>query len=175
MFVNPKLNIGALGLREGMHVADFGAGLGEYTKLASYKVGNSGKVYAIEIQKDLVKKLESEIQELGLKNVSCIWGDVERMGGTKIAEDTMDAVIISNILFQSSDRLGLVDEAKRILKKKGKLLLVEWKESTDGFNLVPRHTVKEDAAIDLFTKRGFKLLERTSDKDHHYGIIFIHE
>jgi len=129
MFVNPKFNIGALGLREGMRVADFGAGLGEYTKRASVKVGNTGKVYAIEVQKDLVKKLENEVQDLRLSNIDCIWGDIEVSGGTKIVEGSVDAVIVSNVLFQLSDKLGLIDEAKRILKKKGKLLLVDWKDS----------------------------------------------
>lgn len=175
MFANPKQNVGALELREGMRVADFGAGLGEYTKSASIKVGNNGKVFAIEVQKDLVKKLESEIKDLGLTNVSCIWGDIETIGGTKIAEASVDAVIVSNVLFQSSDRLGLADEAKRILKHGGKLLLVDWKESFGGMGPAPHHVVKESVAMDIFTKRGFKMTEKISDSSHHYGIIFIHE
>ncbi len=175
MFVSPKRNVGLLALHEGMSVADFGAGIGEYTKALSAKVGTTGKVYAVEIQKDLVKKLEAELKDLGMTNTHCIWGDVERVGGTKLANKSIDAVVVSNILFQSFDKLGLVDEARRILKKGGKLLLVDWKESFDGMGPSVHHVVKESVAIDLFTKRGFKVLEKITDSVHHYGIIFTHE
>jgi len=175
MFVSPKRNVALLALREGMSVADFGSGIGEYTKALSAKVGMTGKVYAIEVQKDLVKKLESELKDLGLSNAHCIWGDIEKVGGTKLANASMDAVVVSNVLFQSFDKIGLIDEAKRILKRKGKLLLVDWKESYDGMGPSVHHVVKESVAIDLFTKRGFKVQEKITESMHHYGIIFTHE
>ena len=175
MFANPKTNVGKLGLRDGMRVADFGAGTGMYSKEASEKVGPTGKVYAVEVQKDMVRKLESDLKGWGIENVDCIWGDIEKVGGTKIADATMDAVIISNVLFQVSDRLGLIDEAKRVLKKGGKVLLVDWQESFNGMGPAPTHVVKEDSALELFSKRGFKLLEKISSSSHHYGIIFTHE
>jgi ubiquinone/menaquinone biosynthesis C-methylase UbiE len=74
MFANPEQNIAQLGLREGMRVADLGSGTGFYVKIASQRVGHTGKVYAIEVQKDLIKKLESELKEKGITNVDCIWG-----------------------------------------------------------------------------------------------------
>ena len=112
MFTKPEQNILHLGLKEGMRVADFGAGTGFYSRAASERVGYTGKVYAIEVQKDLVKKLESEVKHWGLSNVDCIWGDIERRGGTKISDQSMDAVIVSNVLFQAEDKLGLIDEAR---------------------------------------------------------------
>ena len=60
MFSNPEQNVLQLGLREGMRVADFGAGSGAYSLASGKKVGHTGHVYAIEVQKNLVKKLESE-------------------------------------------------------------------------------------------------------------------
>jgi ubiquinone/menaquinone biosynthesis C-methylase UbiE len=175
MFADPKLNVAKLNLKDGMRVADFGAGNGAYEKPLSEKVGPTGKVYAIEVQKNMVKLLEADLKSAGISNVDCIWGDIERLGGTKIADGTMDAVIISNVLSQSSDRLGLIDEARRILKKGGKALLVDWRESLGTVRAAANQIVKEDTAIELFTRRGFKQLETISDSEHHYGIIFIHE
>ncbi len=175
MFVKPEQNIAVLGLREGMRVADLGAGTGFYSRAASEKVGATGKVYAVEVVKDMVKKLESDIKEWGLKNVECIWGDIEVVGGTKIADGNIDVVIISNILFQVSDKLGLIDEAKRILKRGGKALVVDWKESYNGLGPAPAHVVTEKIAKDLFIQRGFKFEESISAPYHHYGIIFRHE
>src|SRR5665648_474445 len=144
MFTNPEQNILHLGLKEGMRVADFGAGTGFYSKAASIKVGYSGKVYAIEVQKDLVKKLESELRHWGISNVECIWGDIEKRNGTKISDRSMDAVIVSNVLFQTEDKLGLIDEVKRVLKKNGQVLMVDWTGSFGGMGPAKEHVVTEN-------------------------------
>lgn len=175
MFSNPEQNVNKLGLREGMKVADFGAGTGLYAKAASKKVGNDGIVYAVDIQKDLIKKLEKEISEWGLSNIKCLWGDIEQVGGTKIGNKLMDVVIISNVLFQVPDKIGLIDEAKRILKDNGKILFIDWMGSFAGMGPSVDHVIKEDKAIELFKSRGFKLLEKITVSDHHYGIIFVNE
>jgi len=172
MFLNPEQNIAILGLHEGMHVADFGSGTGFYTMAAAKKVGNSGKVFSIEVQKDLLKALESNIKDAHLSNVECIWGDIEKINGTKLNSGSMDAIIISNVLFQAEDKLGLIDEAKRILKKDGKILLVDWNESYGGMGPAPHHVVSEKESIDMFKKRDFKIIEKISNLSHHYGIIF---
>jgi len=175
MFSNPEQNILKLGLREGMRVADLGSGTGAYSLSASKHVGHTGHIYAIEVQKGLVKKFESEIKEVGSTNIECIWGDIEKKNGTKIADHSMDAVIIANVLFQAEDKLGLIDEAKRILKKGGKILFIDWNTSPRGMGPSPFDVVPEDVAKDLFIKRGFKLQEKITTSEHHYGIIFTHE
>ncbi len=175
MFSNPEQNVAKLGLREGMIVADFGAGTGFYSKAVAERVGSSGRVYAIEVVKDMVKKLEADLIGWRIKNVDCIWGDIERLGGTKIADATVDAVIISNVLFQAEDRLGVIDEAGRILKKGGKVLLIDWSDSFGGMGPAPTHVVSQKTAEEIFSKRGFKFIENISAGAHHYGIIFTHE
>lgn len=175
MFTNPEQNILRLGLTEGMRVADFGAGTGFYSKAASPRVGYTGKVYAIEVQKDLVKKLEHDIKTWGLSNIECVWGDIERRGGTKIADHSMDAVIVSNVLFQVEDKVGLVDEVRRVLKKDGKVLLIDWSASFGGMGPKEEHVVNSDKAKELFERKGFKLEEGISTSPNHYGIIFRYE
>ena len=175
MFTNPDQNILHLGLTEGMRVADFGAGTGFYSRACSTRVGQTGKVFAIEVQKDLVKKLETELRAWGFSNIECIWGDIERKNGTKIADNSMDAVIVSNVLFQVEDKLGLVDESRRVLKRSGKLLLIDWANSFGSEGPKSGNLITEDRAKVLFEKRGFKLDERISVGPNHYGIIFKYE
>jgi len=171
MFNNPSQNILQLGLSEGMRVADFGAGSGFYSKAASERVGYSGKVFAIEVQKDLVKKLEKDIREWGISNIECIWGDIERRGGTKISDNSIDRVIVSNVLFQVEDKLGLIDEVKRILKKGGEILLIDWNDSFGGMGPTSQNIISESQALELFKKRGFEFVKNISTSPHHYGII----
>ena len=172
MFTNPDQNILYLGLKEGMRVADFGAGSGFYSKAASARVGYSGKVYAIEVQKEFVKKLESDLKSWGISNVDCIWGDIEKKNGTKISDHSIDAVIVSNVLFQAEDKLGLIDEVKRVLKNGGEVLLIDWSDSANIMAPKKDHLVSSFVAKELFEKRGFKFVRDIPINEHHYGIIF---
>jgi ubiquinone/menaquinone biosynthesis C-methylase UbiE len=172
MFSNPDKNLAQLGLREGMRLADFGSGMGFYIKSASLRVGPTGRVYAIEIQKEILKTLEADVVRAGVTNVECIWGDIEKKGGSKLSDHSMDRVILSNVLFQVEDKLGLIDEAKRVLKKDGKLLLVDWKDSYGGIGPTKEMIITQENASNLFLKRGFKEEETISISAHHYGIIF---
>ena len=175
MFNNPGQNILHLGLTEGMRVADFGAGSGFYTKAASEKVGYSGKVYAIEVQRDLVKKLESDIKKWGLSNVECIWGDIEKRGGAKISDHSIDRAIVSNVLFQVEDKIGMIDEVKRILKKGGEVLLIDWSESSGGMGPSHLNILPQNKARELFEKRDFVFIKNIATNRDHYGMIFKYE
>jgi ubiquinone/menaquinone biosynthesis C-methylase UbiE len=172
MFTNPTNNLAQFNIRDGQTVADFGSGSGHYVYDAVARVGYSGHVYAIEIQKDLLLKLENELKDKKIENVTCIWGDIEKKGGTKIKDQSCDRVIVSNVFFQVGDKLGVIDEAKRILKKDGSILLLEWSDSFSGIGPQTDMVVKEDEAIKLFTMRGLKKESTISAGDHHYGIIF---
>jgi len=129
MFSNPLKNLKAFGLRENSIVADLGAGTGHYS-LAAAEIASSGKVYAVEVQKDFLITIKSRIADAHIHNVEIIWGNVEKIGGTKIGNEIVDAVIASDILFQVEDKETFVDEIKRILKPKGRVLLVDWSEAS---------------------------------------------
>jgi ubiquinone/menaquinone biosynthesis C-methylase UbiE len=175
MFSSPEQNILRLSLTEGMRVADFGAGTGFYSKACSPRVGMTGKIFAIEVQKDLVKKLETELRNWGISNVECVWGDIERRGGTKLSDGSIDVVIVSNVLSLTEDRVGLIEETKRILKRGGKVLLIDWTYSFSVDGPKAEKIINEDKARELFEKRGFKFEERINAGANHYGIIFKYE
>src|SRR3989338_5892902 len=103
MFADPVKNLKALGLRENDVVVDLGAGTGFYSVAAGHIVRN-GKVYAVEIIKDFLETIKNKVKEANLRNVEIIWGNVEKLGGTKIGDGEVDTVIASNVLFQVEDK-----------------------------------------------------------------------
>lgn len=169
MFSDPVKNLKALGLKEDSIVADLGAGTGFYS-IAAGALVPQGKVYAIEIVKDFLAMIKNKVREARLDNVEIIWGDVEKLGGTKIGDGIVDAAIVSNVLFQVGDKDKFIEETKRILKQKGKVLLIEWSESSimGAKTVIPKNKARE-----MFEKKGF-VKERDIDAGaHHYGMIFI--
>jgi len=171
MFTDPVKNLKAFDLRENMIVADLGAGSGFYT-IPAAKMVSTGKVYAIEIQKDFLITIKNKAVENHLGNVEYILGDVERIGGTKIKDKIVDAVIASNILFQVEDKDKFIEEAKRILKPQGQLLLIDWSDNSSAIGPGIDKVVSKSKAREMFEKKGF-IWQRDIDAGiHHYGIIF---
>lgn len=169
MFSDPVKNLKTLGLREDSIVADLGAGTGFYSVALGHIVPK-GKVYAVEIQKDFLAMIKHKIKEAHLTNVDCFWGNVEKLGGTKIKDGIIDVVIASNILFQVDDKEKFIEEAKRILKKSGKVLFVDWAVES---SMKVKGAIPKNKAREMFEKKGF-VLERDIDAGaHHYGMILV--
>lgn len=154
-----------------MKVADFGAGSGFYTIAAAKKVGIGGRVYAIEVQKEYIDKVSSAAANHGLRNVEAIWGNIEKIGGSKLRDESVDRVIASNVLFQiePEHRDNFALEIKRVLKKNGRLLLVDW---SDQSPIGPKSLVHPTEAENLMVKVGFTLEKAFDAGNHHYGLIF---
>lgn len=169
MFSDPSSNLAKIGLKEGMRVVDLGAGSGFYTFETAKRVGGSGRVYAVDVQKDLLERLRSVGATQGLRNIEIIWGNAEKIGGTKLREAIADRVIASNVLFQIEKPDDFALEIKRLLKPGGKVLVVDWSEASP---LSPKTLFSSAKAQALFEKTGFKLDQSFNAGDHHYGLIF---
>jgi ubiquinone/menaquinone biosynthesis C-methylase UbiE len=167
MFTDPLKNLKALGLREDNIVADLGAGTGYYSIILGTLVPR-GKVYAVELQKDFLETIHNKVKKAHLENVEIIWGNIEKMGGTKIKDGIVDAVVVSNVLFQIEDKGNFIEEVKRILKPRGKVLLIDWSQSSVMGAMA---IVSKDKARLMFEAKGFVVDREIDAGDHHYGMI----
>ena len=172
MFSDPTKNIEKFGLSKGMFVADFGAGSGFYTMSAAKTVGEKGRVYAIDIQKELIQKIKNQANIEHLPNIEIIWGDVEKIGGTKLRDSSVDVVFIANIIFQIKEKNNVCLEAKRILKKDGKVFVIDWLNSFGNLGHRQEDVLSPLMAKELFQKNDFILDGEFNAGEHHYGLIF---
>ena len=174
-FAHPASNTDALGIEGGMVVADFGSGSGHYALHLAEQVGESGVVYAIDVQQALLERLKDEGVRRGFKNIEIIWGDVSRPRGSKIADRTVDLVLISNLLFQLEDPARALKEAWRVLKPAGRLAIIDWSDSppVGGRRMGPTkaHVLKIEKALDLAHEAHFDLIHEFDAGSHHYGLI----
>lgn len=168
MFSNPDKNVKAFGLAESSIVADLGAGTGFYSVAAGHLVPR-GKVYAVEVQKDYLSKIRHKISEAKLHNIETIWGNIEKLGGTKIRDEIVDAAIASNVLFQVEDKDKFIEETKRILKPGGRVLLIDWSTPIHGQKI--EHMISKAKAREMFEQKGFNFEREILAGAHHYGMI----
>jgi len=171
MFSDPEHNIEQLMLGQGMKVAEFGVGSGHYALSAGKAVGESGRIYAIDIQRGLLERLKSLTREKSLSNVEIVWGDLEAPNGSKLGSELCDAGIVANVLSQVEDKGSFSREVFRVIKKGGKILLVDWSDSFGGLGPHKDDIIKEAEAKALFEKLGFSVEKSIYAGEHHFGII----
>lgn len=170
-FVDPQATATHFHLKEGDVIADFGSGSGFYMKPLSDGVGKSGKVYLCEIQKNLVDSLGIKAREQHLTNIYPVWCDIEAHQGTKFKDASLDAVLLSNVLFQFEQKDVALTEVSRVLRKGGKLFLIDWTDSFGGLGPRSVDVVRESDARIILEQTGFACDSTFPAGDHHYGII----
>ena len=171
-FAHPARNVAALGIGPGMKIADFGSGSGAYVLAIAEALANSGHVYAVDVQRDLLRRTKNEAHRRGFKNVEVVWGDLEYAGATKIADGLLDMVLISNLLFQINEKNAVIKEAWRVLKPAGRLVIIDWSDSFGGVGPLEVDVVAKEAAESLAVSNGFESVSAFPAGSHHYGLVF---
>lgn len=160
-------------ISEHMKVADLGCGVSGYFVFPSADlVGKKGKVFAVDILKIVLESVKKRVEQENLSNIQIIWSDLEVFGATKIEAGSLDVALLANTLYQSHRRAEIIREAVRMLKKGGKLVIVEWKNVAAPFGPPAEERVKKDLLEQGAKKLGLNLEEEFEAGQYHYGMIF---
>lgn len=174
MFNVPAM-IKRLELKPGYIVADLGTGReGRMALAAGQAVGNDGIVYAVDIVKSILPAVQTKAAIHGINNIRTIWSDLEVYGAAKeITDNSVDAVCLVTILFQSKKHQAILREAMRILKPSGKMLIADWKLS-DECPLGPAPEVRVDpqAIKQLAVDLKLRLADEFEAGRCHWGLLF---
>jgi arsenite methyltransferase len=171
MFNTPSICVSQFNVEPGMISADLGCGTGEYTFELSNRVGPTGKVFAVDVQKGLVEKLSNTCKQKNISNVSVLWDDMDDNNGIALKDSGIDRVVVANTLFQLDDIQKFATEVKRILKPKGMALIIDWSESFGGIGPAPQYVISQSRAQELFEKVGLFTVKSITAGEHHYGFV----
>ncbi|MCX6761562.1 MAG: class I SAM-dependent methyltransferase [Candidatus Moranbacteria bacterium] len=170
-FIDPQAIISALEIKEDMLVGDFGTGTGYFTFPLAEKVGQNGVVFAIDILKEKLETIESRAKMLHLGNIITKRANLEAVGGSKLEENSLDWVFLVTMLFQNKDKKLVMDEAARVLKKGGKILVIEWNIGDSSFGPMPELRVSKEAIFELAQNSGLSILREIEISDFHCGVV----
>lgn len=171
-FVSPQIVVSQFHIHPGSTVVDLGVGSGYFLPELVKAVGESGTVYACDIQKGLIESVGELVREKGWENVRPVWCDIDEEQGTTIPEQTADVAILVNTFFQLENKRQAIVEISRILKDGGRLLVVDWSESFQGLGPAPDQVISKEETINLLEADGFALDREYPAGEHHYGLAF---
>ncbi|HEX8558063.1 MAG TPA: class I SAM-dependent methyltransferase [Pyrinomonadaceae bacterium] len=140
-----------LGVREGSHVADIGAGSGWFTVRAARRVGPRGLVYAVEINPDYLKHIEERAAREKLPNVRPVLGKED---DPLLPAGGLDAVLLLKTYHEVAQPIALLERVRHAMRPGARLGIIDREGKGDDHG-VARDSVTQEAA-----RAGFKLLEQ---------------
>lgn len=164
-----------LGLGRGHVLVDFGSGgLGHFLFPAAELVGAQGKVYAVDVQRELLRLLEQEARQHQYMHVKTVWADVEDERGTGVPPRSADMSLMTNVLHTTYEYDRWAREAFRTTKSGGRALVVDWhaERVLPGLGPAPEACVDFSRVTAAFERAGWTVGERFFAGDHHQAICF---
>ena len=125
-FADPSAIVNQLEIKPGSKVADFGCGSGFFSFEFAKQVGSEGVVHALDILPASLEAVASRAKILNLSNIVTKQVNLEKENGSGLAPQSMDWVVIKDILFQNKSKDVILREVARVLKTGGHAILMEW-------------------------------------------------
>ena len=164
----PDQVMDVLQIGEGSVVADLGAGGGWFTMRLSRRVGPNGRIYAEDIQPEMIEAIKRRVQREGVRNVTTVLGTAV---DPRISEGAMDAVLIVDAYHEMDQPVLLLRNLARTLKPNGVIGIVNFKKDGGGPGPAMDERV-EPAKVIADAKAAGLELKRRDDLRYQYLLTF---
>lgn len=124
----PEQVVGWMDIREGMTVLELGPGAGTFTAIAARYAGPDGRVYAIDIQPEMIAKVQAKVDVMGLRNVTT---QVAPAYDLPVPDASIDRLYLITVLAEIPDKPRALAEFRRVLKPGGLLAVGEFLPDPD--------------------------------------------
>lgn len=154
----PDEVIRAMGLRDGDVVADVGAGTGYFTRRLARAVAPRGRVYAVEIQPEMIALLKQGVEKAGLTNVVPVLGAAD---DPRLPSASLDWILLVDVYHELQQPKAVLARMREALKPTGKVALVEYRlEGPTALHIREEHRMSPKQVLAEWEPAGFRLAAR---------------
>ena len=164
----PEQVMDALGIADGSSVADLGAGGGWFTVRLSRRVGPNGRVYAEDIQPQMIESIARRVSREGLANVVTVLGTPD---DPRLPTD-LDAVLIVSTYPEMTNPVALLKNVAVSLKPNGRIGIIDFRLEGGGPGPPTDERVEPEAVIRDAERAGLQLLAREEFLTYQYLLVF---
>ena len=165
----PNRALDALSLKRGEVVADVGAGSGYMSVRMAKRVGNEGRVYAEDIQPEMIALLDKRLQREKITNVVPILGLIN---DPKLPAETIDLIILVDVYHEFSEPQLMLRGMRAALKPNGRLVLLEYRKEDPSVPIRPEHKMSVAEAKMEVEAEGFTLTKADERLPRQHILIF---
>ena len=165
---NTALLLKNLDLKPGMNFADIGAGSGYYSNLISKQIGN-GKVYAVDVEPEMITYLNDRIKKEKLSNIVTVLGSETSVSLPALS---MDIMLLVDVYHEFSFPYEMGLSMFKSLKPNGKLVLVEFRSEDKSVPIKKIHKMSEAQAVKELQMAGFHLEKNIDNLPWQHCMVF---
>lgn len=140
-----------LGIKEGVNVADIGAGSGWFSVRAAKRVGSTGAVYAVDINPDAIAYINRRINQDGVRNVHTILSTED---DPKLSKNSIDSVLLLKTYHEVAHPVVLLENLRSSLRSGARIGIIDRNGTAED------HGVSRDVVIQEAAQAGYQLLEQ---------------
>lgn len=166
---NSDLLLKNLNLKPGMQIADIGAGSGYYSSLMAKRIGN-GKVYAVDIEPQMILFINERIKEEKLFNVTTVLGSETSVS---LPSSSMDLMLLVDVYHEFSFPYEMGLSMYNALKPNGRLVLVEFRSEDESVPIKTIHKMSEAQSVKELKAVGFRLEKNISNLPWQHCMVFV--
>jgi predicted methyltransferase len=166
----PELVLQAMELKPGMTVAEIGAGTGFFSRRIAKAVGPGGKVYAEDIQPQMLDLLKQRTAKEGVRNVVPVVGTET---DPKLPAHRIDRVLLVDVYHEFQKPEPMLAAIRDCLAPGGTVTLVEYRLEGDTASYINiKHRMSVEQVLPEWTAAGFELVRRNEDLPSQHIFIF---
>ena len=165
----PNALVELLKLKEGDVVADIGVGTGYIARRISPKIGETGTLYGVDIQQEMLDLLAEKMAELGITNVKGALGTIT---DPKLPPESVDLAIMVDVYHEFSHPYEMMQNICRALKTGGRVAFVEYRAEDRSVPIKRLHKMSELQVIKEATPHPLVWVETLDDLPWQHVIIF---
>ena len=151
-----------LSLKPGMVVADIGAGSGLFSRPLAKAVAPTGKVYAVDIQQDLLDYINQRAKAEGIANIQTVLGE---FNDPKLPARDVDLAFINDVLHHIQNRAAYLKALGTYIKPQGRIAIIEMNKDDPNtpHKNQPELLVGRNEILQWMADAGFRLAEEHPD------------
>jgi len=165
----PDKAIELMGIAKGSTVADIGAGNGYMTWRLAERVGPAGKVFANDIQPEMLEMLRQNIERRKLKNVETVLGTLD---DPKLPANAVDLVLLVDVYHEFSEPQKMLRRIRQALNPDGRLVLLEYRGEDPAVPIRPEHKMTVAQVRAELEPEGYRLDRVLEDLPRQHILIF---
>jgi ubiquinone/menaquinone biosynthesis C-methylase UbiE len=165
----PDAALDAIGIAKGSTVADIGAGAGYMTWRMAQRVGPTGKVYANDIQPQMIELLRRNMRQRKLTNYEAVLGTVD---DPKLPPAALDLVLLVDVYHEFSEPQKMLRHIRESLKPDGRLVLLEYRGEDPSVPIRPEHKMTVAQVKAELEPEGFGLYKVLESLPRQHILIF---
>lgn len=159
----------ALALRAGEVVADIGAGSGYFALRFARAVGDSGRVYAVDISPDMVRHLNRRLRDAGVRNVFSVLADPD---DPLLPDAAVDRFVIVDTWHHVDDQPGYLARMKRMLKPGGQVVHIDFQKRELPIGPPLGMKIAREDLVKQMEQAGFRLAAEHGFLPYQYFLVF---